>query len=240
MALWRGIGARKDATRGTTPIEVRKVLAGLFSPVGGIGARSGILLGATSPLVTGNATWAYNVGTFHAYVSRSASDGGQVYGNDATALIGTTGIGSTVPIAPGAGLSRIDIIWTRHPTNSENADTDSEPMFGVASGAESGSPAAPSIPTGAIELGRNTMTDAATSTVSAGNTITQTALYTAMRGSPVPVRNQTERDALTLFDGQLAYRLDTHVVEAYNGTAWAAIGGGLDGNIILGSGIFAI
>ena len=223
MALWRGIGARKDSTRGTTPIEVRKTLSGLFIPVGGIGARSGILLGAASPLVTGNATWAYNVGTFHAYVSRSAADGGQVYGNDASALIGATGVGTTVPIAPAAGLQRIDIIWTRHPTNTENADTASEPLFGVASGTAAATAVAPSIPTGAIELGRNLMTDAATSTVSAGNTITQTALYTALRGAPVPVRNATERDALTLYDGLQAYRLDTHVVEAYNGTAWGPL-----------------
>lgn len=226
MTLFRGLGARKDATRGTTPIEVRKVLAGLFSPVGGIGARSGILPGADSPLVTGNATWAYNVGLFHAYVSRSAADGGQVYGNDGSALIGATGVGTTVPIAPASGLQRIDIIWTRHPTNTENADTASEPLFGVASGAEASTAVAPSIPTGAIELGRNLMTSAATSTVSAGNTITQTALYTALRGAPILVRNQTERDALGLYDGLSVYRLDTHVTEIYASTAWVVVGGG--------------
>lgn len=221
MALFRGIGARKDAVRGTTPIETRKVLAGLFASTGGIGARSGILYNGTPFVLAGDATWAYSVPIFHAYVSRSAADGGTVYGNDSVALIGTTGIGSTVPIAPGAGLSRIDIAWTRHQTNTENADTSSEPLFGVASGvAASSSPVAPTIPAGAFEIGRNTMTSAATSTLSAGNTITQSALYTAVRGAPVPVRNQAERDALPLFDGQQADRLDLHVTERYNGTAW--------------------
>ena len=214
MALFRGLGARKDAARGTSPIEVRKVLAALF-------ARPGILPGGASPLLTGNATWAYNVGIANFVTSRGASDGDQLYGNDGVALIGATGVGSTVPIAPGAGLQRIDIAWTRHPTNTENADTASEPLFGVASGtAVSSNPVAPVIPAGALEIGRNTMTSAATSTLSAGNTITQSALYTALRGAPVPVRNLTERNALTLRDGLQVYRLDLHWVETYDGTAW--------------------
>lgn len=223
MALFRGLGARKDATRGTTPIEVRKVLAGLFSPTTGIGARSGILIGADSPLVTGNATWAYNVALFHAYVSRAASDGGQVYGNDGSVLIGATGVGTTVPIAPTVGLQRIDIIWTRHPTNAENADTASEPLFGVASGASAAVAVAPTIPTGAIELARNLMTTSATSTVSAGNTITQSVPYTALRGAPIPVRTQVERDALTLYSGLSVYRLDLNWEETYNGTSWVVM-----------------
>ena len=238
MALWRGIGARKDATRGTSPIEVRKVLAGLFASVGGIGARSGILYnGSTAALVTGDATYAYNVGLFHAFVSRSASDGGQVYGNDGAVLIGATGVGSTVPIAPGAGLQRIDIMWTRHPANLENADTSSEPLFGVASGvAVSANPVAPSIPAGALGIGRNLMTSAATSTLSAGNTITQSALFTALRGAPVPCRNQAEQDALIAFDGALADRLDTHTVWRSNGTAWFPVSGAMPGGRVVRDG----
>lgn len=214
MALWRGIGARKDATRGTSPIEVRKTVAALF-------ARPGVLPGGANPLVTGDSTWAYNIGIANFVTSHGASDGDQLYGNDSVALIGATGIGSTVPIAPSAGLQRIDIAWTRHPTNLENADTSSEPLFGVESGtAASSNPVAPTIPAGALELGRNLMTSAATSTLSAGNTITQSSLYTALRGAPVPVRNQAERDAVPVFDGQRAYRLDIDIVETYNGTAW--------------------
>lgn len=221
MGLFRGIGARKDAVRGTSPIETRKVLAGLFASTGGISARPGILPGGTTPLVTGNSTWAYNVGLFHAFVSRGAGDGGQVYGNDGTVLIGTTGVGSTVPIAPGTGLQRIDIVWTRHPTNTENTDTSSEPLFGVASGvAASSSPTAPSIPAGALELGRNTMTSAATNTASTGNTIAQSAPYTGLRGGPVLCHNQAERDVLALFEGLQVYRLDLHLTETYNGTSW--------------------
>jgi len=112
-----------------------------------------------------------------------------LYGNDGNVVIGTTGVGSTVPVAPGAGLQRIDIAWTRHQSAGENGDpattvaNASEPLFGVESGvAAASSPVAPTIPAGAIELGRNTMTSAATSTASAGNTITQSAPIAALRG----------------------------------------------------------
>ena len=223
MGLFRGIGARKDSIRGTIPIETRKVLAGLFASTGGISARPGLLPGGSNPLLTGDVTWAYNVGLFHVFTSRGAADGGQLYGNDGSVLIGATGVGSTVPIAPGAGLQRIDIAWTRHPSATENADTTSDPLFGVASGvAAAANPVAPTalLPVGATELGRNLMTSAATSTLSAGNTITQATQFTALRGTPISVGSQAERDALVLYDGLQVWRRDLLTVETYNGTAW--------------------
>jgi len=182
MSLFRGLGFRKDATRGTTPIEVRKSLAGLFS-------ATGVMPGGPSPLLTGNADWTYTVhGPAWFVATRGPSDGVALYGNDGDTIIGTTGVGSTVPIAPGAGLSRIDIAWTRHQSAGENGDPAttvalaSEPLFGVASGtAASSAPVAPVIPAGAIELGRNTMTSAATNTLSAGNTITQPTQLAALQ-----------------------------------------------------------
>ena len=180
MSLFRGKGARRDGTVevpgvGTTPLDVRKAESAYW-------ASTGVVPGGASPLVTGTAGWAYSVGKAHFVTSRSESDGHQVYGNDGAVTIGTTGVGSTVPVAPGAGLSRIDIIWTRHPTNLENADTSSEPLFGVESGTAAAPGLPPTIPVGASELARNTMTSAATTTASAGNTITQTALEARLRG----------------------------------------------------------
>ena len=109
MSLFRGLGFRKDATRGTTPIEVRKSLAGLFS-------ATGVMPGGPSPLLTGNADWTYTVhGPAWFVATRGPSDGVALYGNDGDTIIGTTGVGSTVPIAPGAGLSRIDIALDEAP-----------------------------------------------------------------------------------------------------------------------------
>lgn len=176
MGLFRSMGARKDSTRGTTALEVRKGLANLFM-------GPGVLPGADSPLVAGTAGWTYSVGKAGFVSTRGASDGVHLFGNDGTVTIGTTGVGSTVPVAPGAGLSRIDITWVSQPSASENSDTVSEPTFGVASGGAASSPIAPTIPTGALEIARNTMTSAATSTSSAGNTITQTAAAARLRTS---------------------------------------------------------
>jgi len=172
MALTRSAGARKDATRGTAPIDVRKAAAIRW-------VTTGVTTGSTTPLVVGTAGFAYSVGAAGFVASRGASDGVNEYTNDGPLTI-------ACPTAPGSGLSRIDIIWTRHPTAGENGDTTSEPILGVASGtAASSNPAVPSIPTGALELARNTMTSAATSTASAGNTIAQTATTAYLRASAV-------------------------------------------------------
>ncbi|MDM8084753.1 hypothetical protein QUV83_08260 [Cellulomonas cellasea] len=177
MALFRSIGARKDATRGTAAIEVRKGLAWLFS-------GPGVLPGADSPLVTGTSGWAYSVGKAGFVSTRGASDGVHLFGNDGAVTIGATGVGSTVPVAPGSGLQRIDIIWVIHPSASENSDTTSQPVFGVTSGAAASSAQPPTIPTGALELARNLMTSSATSTASSGNSITQSAPRSFIGTSP--------------------------------------------------------
>ena len=75
MALFRSMGARKDATRGTAPIEVRKGLANLFS-------GAGVLQGADSTLVAGTAGWAYSVGKAGFVTTRGTSDGVHLFGND--------------------------------------------------------------------------------------------------------------------------------------------------------------
>jgi hypothetical protein len=102
-------------------------------------------------------------------------------------------------------LQRIDVIYARHPSNDENSDTTSAPLLAVAKGiGHATSPAVPAIPTGALELARNTMTSAATTTLSSGNTITQTAPLTGPRGAPCPVRSDADRDALLVAVGATA------------------------------------
>jgi len=176
VALTRSMGAYDDGTPlapgiGTTPIDLRKSLSALW-------ASAGVVAGGPSPLVTGTTGFTYSVaGPVPLVTTRGASDGFAMFTNDGAATIACPG-------APGSGLQRIDIVWVRHPTNTENSDSSSMPIFGVASGtAVSSGPAAPSIPTGALELARNTMTSAATSTASTGNTISQTAAVAVLRGA---------------------------------------------------------
>lgn len=199
MALFRGIGARKEPNpgRGTAPIEVRKDMAGLMPPASStyVGGLSGVLGTSRTVLVQGTAGLAYQVLGFHAVSSRGESDGVQIFGNDGPVTVGTGGVGTTVPNPPGSGQQRIDIVWVRHPSAGENADTTSEPVFGVSSGTAAAIAVAPTIPTGAVELARNLMTSSATTTASSGNTITQTFRRTALRGTPLIVRDSTERTA---------------------------------------------
>lgn len=170
MALFRSLGARRDAARGTVAAEVRKGVGGLLT-------GPGVLPGSSSPLVQGTASFAYqvNAGT---WATPGGSGGGlHLWGNDGPLEVGTDP-------APAAGLSRIDVVYAVHPSASENGDTDSEPVVAVAKGTPASSPVAPSLPPRAIELARNTMTSAATSTASAGNTITQSAAVAALVQPP--------------------------------------------------------
>jgi hypothetical protein len=177
MALWRSMGARKDATRGTTALEVRKMLERIW-------VRPGMTPRSSTTLITGTAGWTYLVDIAGFVTQNGVGDGFHVFGNDGAIEVATDA-------APGAGLSRIDIIWVRH-QSTETGDTVADPIFGVAKSVAASSPTAPSIPTGALELGRNTMTSAATTTASSGNSISITAPWTGLMGTAIVVRNDAE------------------------------------------------
>jgi len=234
VALTRSIGAYDDGTPeapgiGTTPLDTRKSLSALW-------ASAGVVTGGPSPLVTGTTGFAYSVaGPVPFVTTRGPSDGFQMFTNDGAASV-------TCPGAPGSGLQRIDIAWVRHPTNTENGDTSSQPIFGVASGtAVSSSPAAPSIPTGALELARNTMTSAATSTASTGNTISQTAAVAALR-VPVPARAHAEFTAsVSGVPGTGAlWATGTMTIDATTSTTPAIATGGTNTVTVTNAGIYAV
>lgn len=181
MALFRSLGARPDAVvedpappvvvsgRGTVAAEVRKAIGGLFT-------GPGVLPGSSSPLVQGTSGFAYQVNA-GVWATPGGSGGGlHLWGNDGPMDVPTDP-------APASGLSRIDIVYAVHPSASENGDTDSEPVVAVAKGTPASAPVAPSLPPRAIELGRNTMTSAATNTSGDGNTIAQSAPQARLVGT---------------------------------------------------------
>ncbi len=192
--MFRSKGARKDATRGTAPVEVRKDDAALIFSASGSTARAGVLPGGSVLFGQGTAGFSYQVNSNYYVTTRGLSDGVHIFGNDGAITLTLADDGSTL-VAPGSGLQRYDIAYALHHANLENADTDSEAIVAVKKGTAASTALPPSIPTGAVELFRNLMTSAATSTSSAGNTITQ-GRYTAVRGTPLMVRNQGERDDL--------------------------------------------
>lgn len=167
MTEYRSLGARPDATRGTLAVEVRKGLASLFT-------GAGVLPGSSSPLVTGDSTFAYVVHAGAWVTSRGAADGAHLWGNDGAVTLSVDDTGASLA-APSAGLSRIDIVYALQRSDSENGDADSEAGLYVRKGTEGSPGIAPSLPTGALELARNTMQSTATDTAGSGNAITQTA-----------------------------------------------------------------
>jgi hypothetical protein len=160
----------------------------------------------------------YSVAGGQAVVARGTAVGPYLGANDGAATVNTTA-------APGSG-SRYDLVWVQFP-DVEQGDANSVGVLGVTQGTASGSPTKPygSVPAGALVLAEALMPTGTTRT-DTGVTITQVAPWTVARGAAVPVRTQTERDALTLFDGLSVYRLDTHKIQVYSGIEWLELAPG--------------
>lgn len=202
---------------GTTDLEARLADAALFESNNGADARSGILNPSTPTLVTGTANMTYNLAACNPVITRAANEG--VYRFSGT---GVTNVATTA--APTAN-SRIDIIWVKQNDQSKG-DANNLAAVGVAQGAVAASPVAPSIPAGAMEVARATVGPNITGTNAAS--ITNTFRYAALKGTPIPVRNTTERGEITApRAGQLVARLDLDAagrsLERWTGTAWATV-----------------
>jgi hypothetical protein len=201
----------------------RLAMAGMIAPqTSDLAVRTGVMWGpGATALISGTSatgTMTYSIGIHHAVTSRGTGDG--VYLGPTLDAVTTV---NTIA-APGSN-SRIDVIYVKQNDTSSTitADTGStQPIYGVANGTAAVSPVAPTLPVGAIELGRATVAVGATSTNGAGVTITQTAVQTVARGADIPVRTQAERDALALFTGLTVKRLDIAgaPTETYTGSTW--------------------
>lgn len=168
----------------TTPAMGRRALAGLLAPAGAYGGRVGVISGMA---VSGTSGWSYTVGAGH--VATPAGTGEVlVWANGADYAAATSP-------APGSG-SRIDIVYALH-TRRLEGDAASEPVIGVAQGtATTGTPVAPSLPAGGVELARATVPAGATGTAGASLS-TANVQYTTGRGAPIPVTGAGQRDAIT-------------------------------------------
>lgn len=221
MAGNRGLYILPDgSSNGTTPLNARLANAGLIADDGtsGLAARNGVFYDGQGNVVSGNTdtgTMSYSVRACQMalYLLGVSSSGIVTAVNDAVFKATTTA-------APGSN-SRIDVIWVRqHAVASDGGpDTDTILQIGVTQGTAAALPTVPAIPTGAMALAQALMPSGTTSTN--GLTITQVHNWTSTHGSPIPVRNQTERDStLTGFNGLSVYRLDNQLIETHNGTAW--------------------
>lgn len=200
----------------TSPTDARLALGGLMAPgASGVDVRTGAMYGPATFNVSGTAGMAYSVTGGVAIASRGASVGPYIGANDGATSVSTTA-------APGSG-SRYDVIYLLFP-DVEQGDADSNAVFGVIQGTASGSPAEPSIPTGAVRIAKALIPSGVTATNAGGVVITKDVRYTVARGAPVPVRSQAERDELTQYAGLAVRRLDTGLDNISDGTSWDNFG----------------
>lgn len=211
MTFTRGLFIHPDATRGTTALEARQSLAGLIP---GPGVLDGLM-------VSGTASWQYSVSAGHVATSRGIdTDGVVIFANDAPVLVDCSP-------APGTG-SRIDIVYAKHnDATTPNADSNSDALAAVAEGIASGTPVAPEIPDGAIELGRATMSAGATNTDHANVTISHgERLITTTLGGIMTTHSFEQRAAAyfnTTARPVFAWRTDTQTLDVAWGEGWKQI-----------------
>jgi hypothetical protein len=216
MAVNRGLGVRQNGNIGTTAKEMRLALAGLLAENSLGVPRSGLLDPVASAVVTGSGGWTYNVLPCNPVKNRAAGEGVYMWSfSDA----------STVPtsVAPGTGF-RYDLIWTKQ-NDLDKGDPDNLAYVGVTEGLAASSPAKPygSVPEGALVLAEALVGAGATGTNHVSVTITQVFPFTTTRGAVLPVRDATERDAITAQNGQRVRRLDLgDTIETRRNGAWMA------------------
>jgi hypothetical protein len=121
-----------------------------------------------------------------------------------------------------ASNSRIDVVYAmqRDANSTTSPDGITQGEVGVITGTAAVSPTKPAIPAGAVEVVTVTVAAGVTATTNAGCTVATTCQWTTGSGAPIPVRNATERAALTPFDGLRIYRIDNGVNERSYGGVW--------------------
>lgn len=214
--------ANADGSGVTSALEARRVQAGQWARSGAAGsvvARTGVVYAGATSLIAGTGTvgppMTVQVAPLH-YVAAKASGEGVYLGVvDSTAVL-------DIAAAPGSN-SRIDVVYVMQEDATAgitSPDAQTRGIVSRAQGTAAATPTPPSIPVGAVEVGQVRVYAGATTTNGGLVTISTTARWTALFGSPVPVRDQTERDALTGYEGLRVYRLDKARTEVFTGGAW--------------------
>lgn len=209
MTVNRGPGVAPLAGVGTTTLEHRLQLAGLYAENAPGVPRSGVLAQANATLVTARSDMSWDVVPLGSVINRTASEG--VY---TPTLSGTTNV-PTIG-APGAD-SRWDLIYIKQ-NDQAKGDPDNAAVTGVVNGTASGSPSKPysSVPSGGLVLAESRIFAGTTGTSGGSNTTAQVWRHTAARGAPILIRNATELAEITTPAlGQRVIRLDAKAQEQY-------------------------
>ncbi|WP_422934987.1 hypothetical protein [Sinomonas sp. P47F7] len=202
---------------GTTTVDMRLALAGLYAENAPGVPRSGVLAQAASQLVTARADgMSFDIAPCQLVISRAANEG--VYN---PTLTGTSSVPTAA--APVSG-SRWDLVYVLQ-RDPGKGDADNAPALGVVNGASGATPTKPyaSVPAGAYVLAEAQVFSGTTYASQSPNTLAQVWRHTAARGGVVDIRSAAERAEMTSPAlGQRIARLDLAGVplEVWDGTAW--------------------
>ncbi len=219
MTVNRGPGVTKNGAIGTTTVEHRLQLAGLYAENAPGVPRSGVMLQAATVLVTPRSDMSWDVGPAPLVINRTAGEG--VY---TPTLTGTTNVPTIA--APGSD-SRWDLVYVKQ-NDMAKGDADNDAVIGVVNGTAASSPTKPygSVPAGGLVLSESRIFASTTGTSGGSNTTSQVWRHTAARGARILIRDATERAEITtptLF--QEIVRLDQqNTIERWNGTSWDHFG----------------
>jgi hypothetical protein len=115
---------------------------------------------------------------------------------------------------PVGSLARNDLIVFDRTGGSSGG-----PAIRAIVGTPNASPSDPSVPSGAFRLAR--LRHAAFATTVPTAKIDDLRVFTAVRGTPVPVASRAARDALVTYEGLQVYRLDTKDIQIYASSSWS-------------------
>ena len=206
MTLRKGLPAKNAATDAD---DTRLVFRNLFAcdaeaeiPWSGVTSPVGV------PLVSSTSGMAVTVAPFNAVVKR---DGGVVMlANEGPATV-------PIQVAP-ASNARIDVVCARQNDSSSTVsapDSDDEPELIVIAGVSDVNPVKPLVPEGSVELATVLVPAGVTAMNAPGVIVTQTAMFAAASGSPIPVRSSADRDVLKAFQGMRVLNLATGCEEKW-------------------------
>lgn len=204
------------------PQDLRYDLAGLIvRDTAGL-PRAGVFPRHADALVNSRSDLKVDVLAFEAAAVRG-SQGPVFIANDGTVQV-------TIPTAPVAN-SRYDIVYAKQNDSvAPNADANSNPILGVYSGAASPSPsmatAIAGIPAGALPLAAILLPTGKTATNQSGVVITQIFPYTCASGGVLWFRTDTERDAFSAENGQIAFLVDDQEMIRRANDDWGSFSGG--------------
>lgn len=210
------INASVSGAPSYTANELRQGLGALLLYNGrAMGGRAGVRPGVAAVVTYSNPTITVNPHTGVIDPALSTPQGSYLYGLGTAETHTATAAHATNP--------RKDIIVARVYDTDEDASGLRIGRSEYIVGTPAGSPSEPAVPAGSIKLA--TLDVPATGGGGLGSAVvTLNHTYTVANGGILPLRSSTEETALTPWQGQLAYRMDTALFRVRGSAAWRDLG----------------